>query len=295
VRLVVPNLPTAIDDVLVKAAAKRPAERYQLAGTFADEFARAGGIEPAPGSTMQPEDSVPFATGRRAAVVSDGYDDEIEEPANRPSWLMPVIGGAAGLLAVCLGLVCALQFVLPTVTRALGLVPSPTATTIAAVAVRTPTASTPVTNTVPTAALPAASPVATGTVTLDADREAVRNVVRDSNQVWADAVGKNGNTQKLDTVFGGNWLAVITKQVNDLRANNQYRDAQLTDIRYEEITILTPNTARVKTTERWNDTLRGASGNLIVTNPPVVSQTYSLQRIDGKWLVVESILERKDT
>jgi hypothetical protein len=207
---------------------------------------------------------------------------------------MPVVGGAAGLLAVCLGLVCALNFVLPNVTRALGLQPTPTPTTIAQVAVPTPTTAPVVTSTVPLPT-PAGSPVATGTVTLDAEREAVRNVVRVSNQVWAEAVGRGGNTQKLNTVFGGSWLAIITKQVNDLRANNQYREAVLTDIRYEEITILTATTARVKTTERWNDTLRGASGNLIVTNPPVVAQTYSLQRIDGKWLVVESILERKDT
>ncbi|MCS7002558.1 MAG: protein kinase, partial [Dehalococcoidia bacterium] len=250
-RLVVPDLPPALDRVLQKAAAKNPGERYVTATEFADAFARAGGLEPA-----GREASGMLANEFAPANLDD--DDDEAPTRQEPPWLIPVAGAAAGLVVLCVAVVCAVNFVVPNVTRALGLAPTPSPT--ATVTPRpqptgTPSgvnAGAPITRTVGPGQAPTATPQPGG----PQDRQAVEAAIRESNEVWAAAVGPNGDTSRLNTVFGGAWLNTITAQVNTLRANRQYRQARLRELRIDDIQFTGANRATVRTTENWDDTLR---------------------------------------
>lgn len=294
VRLVVPDIPIELDRVLARGAAKDPHDRYQSAGEFADAFARAGGIEP---------------TGRDESAFSGGFvgatpgfgpgegpilDDEDEVPARTlPPWAIPIAGGVGGFIFICIAVLCGLNIVGPAVSRGLGLNPTPTATATATAKpaiTSSPVVTGTVTSNNPAIATP--TTIITGTVVFEEDREKVRGVVRQSNAVWAEAVGKGGDTSKLNTVFAGAWLNIITRQVLDLRASNQYREATLRDLHFDSINFTSATTASVKTTERWDDTLRGSTGALITTNPPVVKQIYYLERLDGTWKIVNSEVDR---
>jgi serine/threonine-protein kinase len=295
VRLVAPELPPELDRVLQQAAAKYPRERYQSAGEFADAFARAGGIEP----TGREPALVTPTSGNGVAYappLAAPVDEEDEAPMSAlPSWAIPAGGAAIGLLFICLAVFCGLNIVGPAVSRALGLAttPTPTATATprpilpAATGTVTSTAASPTTPTIPSPTV-----VVTGAVIFPSDTEAVQNAVRQSNVVWAKAVGKGGTTDELSTVFAGRWLNLITSQVRALRSNQQYRDAQLLDLRIESIDFRSNTSVTVRTIERWNDTLRAENGTLITTNPSNLRQEYDLERIDGKWYVVDSRIQR---
>lgn len=293
VRLIVPELPAEIDRVLQTAAAKFPRERYQSAGDFADALARAGGVEP---------------TGRDTSLVTPGFgsgsgstfapgeaiDDDEEAPVRPlPSWAIPAGGATIGLLFICLAVFCGLNIVGPAVSRALGLTTTPTPTATPTVRPVLPTATVTGTAGSPTTpTIPSPTVVVTGAVIFPSDTEAVQNVVRQSNIVWAKAVGRGGTTDELSTVFAGRWLNLITSQVRALRSNQQYRDAQLLDLRIESIEFQSNTTVTVRTVERWNDTLRAENGTLITTNPSNLRQEYDLERINGKWYVVDSRIQR---
>ncbi|MCS6801036.1 MAG: protein kinase [Chloroflexota bacterium] len=295
VRLVVPDLPPEIDRVLQTAAAKYPRERYQSAGDFADAFARAGGIEP----TGRDASLITPSVGNGVAPAfpaGEPVDDEDEAPIRPlPSWAIPAGGATIGLLFICLAIFCGLNIVGPAVSRALGLTTTPTPTATPTVRPVLPAATGTVTGTAGTAAtptIPVPTVVVTGAVIFPSDAEAVQNVVRQSNVVWARAVGKGGTTDELSTVFAGRWLNLITSQVRALRSNQQYRDAQLLDLRIESIEFQSNTSATVRTVERWNDTLRAENGTLITTNPSNLRQEYDLERINGRWYVVDSRIQR---
>jgi hypothetical protein len=290
VRLVAPDLPAEIDRVLQIGAAKFPRERYQTAGEFADAFARAGGIEPTGRETAP---LVTSGLGRGSVGGAEAetleVDDEDEPPVRPlPPWVIPVGGAIVGVLFICLAVFCGLNVVGPTVSAWLGLVPTPTPT---ATATPRPVQPAPtVTATAPAA--PSPTVIITGAVIFPSDTEAVQNAVRQSNVVWARAVGKGGTVDELSTVFAGRWLNLITAQVRELRRNQQYRDAQLLDLKFESIDFKSNTSVTVRTVERWNDTLRAENGTLIATNPSTLRQEYDLERIDGKWLVVDSRIQR---
>ncbi|GIW08161.1 MAG: hypothetical protein KatS3mg060_2966 [Dehalococcoidia bacterium] len=296
VRLVAPELPADLDRVLQTAAAKFPRERYQSAGDFADAFARAGGIEPSGRDTSIVTPGFGNGVAYTPAGFAEPIDDEEETPVRSlPPWAIPAGGAAIGLLFICLAVFCGLNVVGPTVSRALGLATTPTPTASptarpvlpAATGTVTVTAGSPVTPTIPSPTV-----VVTGAVIFPSDTEAVQNAVRQSNAVWAKAVGKGGTTDELSTVFAGRWLNLITSQVRALRSNQQYRDAQLLDLRIESIDFQSNTTVTVRTVERWNDTLRAENGTLITTNPSNLRQEYDLERINGKWYVVDSRIQR---
>ncbi|MFN8532641.1 MAG: protein kinase [Dehalococcoidia bacterium] len=289
IRLIAPDLPVELDRVLQTAAAKFPRERYQTAGEFADAFARAGGIEPSgrdPASLLTTDHSV--ASGSTAV---DGLDDEDEPPIRSlPPWAIPVGGAVVGVLFICLAVFCGLNVVGPTVSRALGLATTATPTASPTVRPVLPNPTGTVTGTTP--AIPSPTIVVTGAVIFPSDTEAVQNAVRQSNTVWAKAVGKGGTVDELETVFAGRWLNLIAGQVRALRSNQQYRDAQLLDLKVEAIDFRSNTSVTVRTQERWNDTLRADNGTLISTNPSNLRQEYDLERINGKWLVVDSRIQR---
>lgn len=280
VRQVMPSLPAQIDRVLGRAAAKRPQDRYQTAGDFADDLARAIGIEPA-GREVLPVTGSDLRTTFGDSVGIDDEDD-LAPPSQRP-WLIPAIGGGVGLLVICVALVCAFNFVGPTVQAMVGLGPTPTATSIPEPTAITRTATPD----------PRATMTPTATPDPNKDENDVRAAVRQSNVIWAEAVGRNGTVTRLSEVYTGRWLEITTKQVNDLRANNQYREAQNLDYQFSNFRLNdAKDRATISTVERWNDTLRNSAGALINTNPPTVRQTYELVKQNGKWLVSDSQIER---
>jgi streptogramin lyase/tRNA A-37 threonylcarbamoyl transferase component Bud32 len=86
-----PDLPPAIDDVLAKALAKAPDDRYDSAGELAEAAAEALGVETVAPTT--PTGPVPLGAKRA--------------PPNRRAWVLAVGAGVLAIVAVVIGLVVA--------------------------------------------------------------------------------------------------------------------------------------------------------------------------------------------
>ena len=116
VRDIDPNIPPAVDAVVQRCLAKKPADRYPTAGTFARELARAAQIpQPIPSSPLPPPAAPP-----QAVVPPAGYGQmpsplpapayapyppaEAERPRRRGRGCLIALGVIAGLIAVGAGI-----------------------------------------------------------------------------------------------------------------------------------------------------------------------------------------------
>jgi Tol biopolymer transport system component/tRNA A-37 threonylcarbamoyl transferase component Bud32 len=118
VRNIDPNIPPAVDAVVQRCLAKKPADRYPTAGAFAREFARAAQTpqaipsQPPPPAAMPPIAAPPASYDQRPSLPpAPAYPayppPEAEHPRRRPSGCLIALGVAAGLIAVGAGIVLA--------------------------------------------------------------------------------------------------------------------------------------------------------------------------------------------
>jgi serine/threonine-protein kinase len=78
-----PDLPAAVDEVLGRALAKEPGDRYASCGAFADALRQALGVEPYGGRTLEvavPGHRAPATSARTAAVTLPGPPTVSEGP-----------------------------------------------------------------------------------------------------------------------------------------------------------------------------------------------------------------------
>jgi serine/threonine-protein kinase len=111
-----PSLPSEVNDVLAKALAKDPAERYQTAGEFAREFAAAIANAPTEDGASPPllaDLATEAATGKSTEIVTQEVREAVRrhestERRQKVLRLTPWAIGVAVIIALAFGLVQAL-------------------------------------------------------------------------------------------------------------------------------------------------------------------------------------------
>jgi hypothetical protein len=328
-----PQVPPAVEAVVLKALAKPPEQRHQTAGAFAADYARAlqTGQMPQPyapaagaGATMTaPVMAPPVPT---AAPVAPPGGPAYPTPTGPPSYGQPfayqqagappppprrsraplyAAGVAVGGLAVVICATAAVLLVVrgagegttarsdptPAASPSARLTPAPPAT-VAVVAPTAAGAPAPPTAVAPAATQPAAAPpappAATAVPATPDVRAEVRKAVENSNTVWAIA-SFSLEPERLREVYAGTWLTQNMAAINQLKAEGKYRDAIPREIRQLSVEV-TGDQAVVKTHEVWADRVYFSGSKQLVSerDPWVLDQTYFLQRIDGRWYVVDA-------
>lgn len=247
-----PDLPRTVCEVVHLLLAKDPARRPPRAQQVVDALV---------GTDTPTLDAPTLALPRQRRTG----------PSRR--WGAVVAG--AGMLVVLVGVGLVLR-------SARSGVPDATRTPVAAVgspfiaAVPSPTIP-------PPPQMPSTSPI---TTPVTVEPEQLRQVIELSHVLWGQAVGEGGTTARLAEVYSEPRLSEVASIVASLRANRQYRESTRRAMTYRSIRQLGPDTARVETTEEWDDFQYTADGLLVDDVSQREDDAYLLQRTGSGWRIV---------
>jgi hypothetical protein len=123
---------------------------------------------------------------------------------------------------------------------------------------------------------------------LDATQRAVLEVINRNGAAYSEAV-RETDVRPLQGVFTGAAYDHNVKIVTDLDAARQYMEAELVTISLVEYRLDGPNSAYVRTEERWKFAVfERATGRRVRVSEEVYREEYRLFRADVRWLIGEN-------
>lgn len=139
----------------------------------------------------------------------------------------------------------------------------------------------------------APSPVTTAPESI-AITQAIRTSIERSHDVWIEAMGHTGTTERLQDVYADGRLTDITELVNGLRSAGQYRVYQRNSLEFISVHWDGGSSGRAETVEDWSDTLYDRNGRVLGERRVRERDVYSLRRINGQWRIVADEVQHLD-
>ena len=134
------------------------------------------------------------------------------------------------------------------------------------------------------ASAPAATP--TALVLTSALRAELVAAVDQANNAWTEAK-RTLDTRALASGVAGRELKEATDYINGLRAQNRSRRAVMDKGTVTSVDLASDVLAHVHTSETWHDDVVEATTGRVVQReaPATYSETYTIERIAGRWIV----------
>jgi hypothetical protein len=118
--------------------------------------------------------------------------------------------------------------------------------------------------------------------------------IGESNHTWSSVIARDAApVSALERFYGRDWLTEVRGSVARVRASGGYRTAHLTALTVNSVNLLPDGRWEASATETWDDHQFAADGALIRDLSGTLDQRYVFERVDDRWLIVDSQIIRR--